>query len=289
MDLHHMTAICGDAQTNLDFYTQVLGLRLTKITVNFDDPTAYHLYYGDRYSTPGTSLTFFPYHGHQAVPGPGQVVETHLAVPMGSLDFWLTRVPGAVKTETGVAFSDPDGLRYEMRETDAAPVGEPWTKVVPEAYAIKHMSGVKIWDGSRRGETAGTLQKLMGYSSELVSPSGRTTVEVVEAPEGSPRGHGGSGGVHHIAFRVPDDEMQLSYHEQLTELGYRVSPVMDRDYFHSIYFREPGGVLFEIATDTPGMNVDEDDATLGTKLRLPLMYEKHRAQIEAALPKLRLP
>ncbi len=284
-----MTAICRDAQTNLDFYTQVLGLRLTKITVNFDDPTAYHLYYGDRFSTPGTSLTFFPYQGHQAIPGPGQVSETHLAVPVESSQFWLSRIPGAAETATGIRFSDPDGLTFELRETDMPAPGEPWTKVVPIEYAIKGMSGVKIIDGSRDGKSSQVIQSILGYSDGLVSPSGRTSIELVRPEENTGRGHGGSGGVHHIAFRLPDDATQEEYHGKLYDLGFRVSPIMNRDYFHSIYFREPGGVLFELATDGPGMNIDEDDATLGTTLRLPDMYESHREQIEAALPKLRLP
>lgn len=289
LDLHHMTAIVGDAQRNVDFYTQVLGLRLVKLTVNFDDPTAYHLYFGDRFGTPGTGLTFFPYHGRQAKPGPGQVVVTRLAAPQGSLGFWKNRLPGAEIRESRVAFQDPDGLAYEIEESTLPPHGEPWTAVVPEAYALHGMSGVVIQDGST-GATQATVREVLGYQGEgiLRTASGRTTVEIrPSTPE--MRGHGGSGSVHHIAFRLPDDEAQARYHGDLYDRGFRVSPVMDRTYFHSIYFREPGGVLFELATDGPGFGFDEPEAELGTHLYLPPQYEPLRAQIEDALPKLVLP
>ncbi len=291
LDLHHMSAIVSDAQTNLDFYTQVLGLRLVRLTVNYDDPSAYHLYFGDRLGTPGTGLTFFPYPGRKAKVGPGQVKTTKLAVGEGSLGFWVERlakfgVPSAPGLELG--FVDPDGLEYEIVPSALPPHGEPWGAVVPEAHAIHGMAGVRIQDGSG-GETAQTLHALLGYQGDgerMQTPSGRTTVDLLPSdPE--MRGHGGTGSVHHIAFRLPNDDAQLQYHDRLYEEGFKVSPIMDRDVFHSIYFREPGGVLFELATDSPGFGTDV--ASLGTSLQLPAQYESARASIEASLPKLRLP
>lgn len=309
--LHHVTAIAGDAQQNVDFYVGVLGLRLVKKTVNFDDPGTYHLYYGDALGRPGTILTFFPWPGaNRGRHGLGQAVITTLAVPTGAGEFWQKRlaengVAAEERTnpfgETVLAFTDHDGMGLEIIERpDATEAGtEPWAgATVPAQYAIRTVDGVTL-RVARRESTEAALTQLLGFSLVREAegriryaaggqerPAARLDVEV--DPK-SQRGLMGAGAVHHIAWRTPDDAAQEQWQSLLQGQGYNVSPVMDRTYFHSIYFREPGGVLFEIATDAPGFTADESPEELGTTLRLPPFAEENRAILERALPPLRVP
>lgn len=305
--LHHVTAITADAQQNIDFYTGALGLRLVKLTVNFDDPGAYHLYYGDDLGHPGTILTFFAWPGApRAGSGTGHVVATAYAVPADALPFWQDRLAAHGITTTGptvrfgksvLAFADPDGIALELIATGAADDTLAATRGgVPAAYAIRGFHGVTLALADTR-RTADMLAGLLGFRRGG-EEDGRTRYAAsAEAPgayadlvvqSGMPA-QAAAGSVHHVAWRTPDDAAQVAWLGQLHAQGIRASPVMDRQYFHSIYFREPGGVLFEIATDPPGFTVDETPAALGTGLMLPPQYEPYRAQIAAALPPLRLP
>lgn len=293
-NLHHVTAIASDPQRNLDFYTQVLGLHFIKRTVNFDDPGSYHFYFGDAVGSPGTILTFFPWpNARQGIRGSGEVTATAYAVPAGSLGHWQTHLAAhGVGAETfqrfgqdGLRIADPDGLIVELIE-DAS---------VESGTAIQGFHGVTATLAEIE-PTARLLRDVMGYDSfqesgdrlRLSSPAGYGRhVDLVHAPETTP-GRGGAGVVHHLAFRVPDDATQKTWRERLVKLGYAVSPIMDRCYFHSIYFREPGGVLFEIATDNPGFAIDEPADELGTHLCLPSWMERTREQIETLLPSIQL-
>jgi glyoxalase family protein len=306
--IHHVTAITADAQKNIDFYTGVLGLRLVKLTVNFDDPQSYHLYYGDELGRPGTILTFFAWPGASRGPiGPPQVTQTAFAVPADALDFWKHRLnrngmePQEAISRFGhkvLAFDDPDGMHLEIVAT-AMEVSHPWTAgPVPAECAIRGFHGITISEEGYEA-TADLLTQVMGFK-----PAGQdgnrfryrtdrgnglaSTVDLVCVP-GARRGGMGAGAVHHVAFRTPDDGHQQTWRQELVRLKFNVSPVMDRSYFHSIYFREPGGVLFEIATDTPGFTADEAADQLGTKLMLPRQYEPYRAEIERILTPVRLP
>ena len=293
--LHHMTAIASDPQRNVDFYTGVLGLRLVKLTVNFDDPSSYHLYYGDTSGAPGTILTFFSWPGAQrARLGQGAVEITHLRAPHGSLPFWFERLQNAgvavIAAERAVQFADFDGLKYELLEAETPAHVAPWTQVVPAEYALAGMAGITLRVGSSAA-TAAVLEGELGFSprgeSEWASPTG-DFVRLVVDPK-APHAGMGSGGVHHIAFRSQSEAEQRDWLLDLKAAGFGASPVMDREYFRSIYFREPNGVLFEIATDAPGFAVDEPLESLGQTLKLPPQYEQYRAQIAANLPPVRLP
>ena len=308
LGLHHMTAITDDAQANVDFYTGVLGLRLVKLTVNFDDPGAYHLYYGDGLGTPGSNLTFFPYgQGRQGRVGAGQVTSTGLAIPPESMGWWVHRL-----TAEGVRFEQPytrgDEEVLEFQAHDELPLaliaapdftpGAPFDRgPVPIDKAIGRMHSVTLTeeDGaateSLLTDTLGfRLMPDTGNVKRYVGANGGSGayIDVVSNPNAH-HGHGGHGTVHHVAWATANERTQVEWHREISGLGANISPVMNRDYFKSIYFREPGGVLFEIATMGPGMTIDESPAKLGTSLRLPQMYEPMRAQIERALPKLRLP
>lgn len=306
--IHHVTAIAGDPQRNLDFYAGVLGLRLVKQTVNFDDPGSYHLYYGDELGRPGTIVTFFPWPGGQRGRiGTAQVAVTSFAIPSASIGYWIERLishgvnhetPARRFGELVLAFTDPDGLLVELVGTAGAAARAPWAVgPVPAEHAIRGVHGVTIWEDGERG-TAAFLEQALGlarageeenrtrYVAEGDGIGG--VVDLRRAP-GFWAGSGGVGTVHHVAFRARDDAEQRADREHLGGLGAVVTPVIDRQYFHSIYFREPGGVLFEIATDAPGFATDEAPAELGTALKLPPQYEPMRAQIKAGLPPLRLP
>ncbi|MES2462709.1 MAG: ring-cleaving dioxygenase [Armatimonadota bacterium] len=307
--LHHMTALCGDPQQNIDFYVGVLGLRLVKKTVNFDDPGTYHLYYGDGLGNPGTLLTFFAWPGaYRGRHGQGQVTATALTVPENSLDYWRARlaavnvVAGETETRFGgkaLRFEDPDGLVLELvtrAEAASATEGLWPDSAVPREYAIRRLDGVTL-TLSRREPTEAMLLNLgfqrVGEEARRIRYSASTgqsgTVADIVVDTDAPRASLGIGVVHHVAWRTPNDETELAWRKQLLEQGRSVSPVMDRDYFHSIYFTEPGGVLFEIATDPPGFTVDEPLETLGTRLCLPAALEETRALLEAALPVLQAP
>ncbi|RYX82476.1 ring-cleaving dioxygenase [bacterium] len=294
--LHHMTAITSDPQRNVDFYTGTLGLRLVKLTVNFDDPSSYHFYYGDTSGTPGTILTFFSWPGaSRARAGRGVVETTHLRVPVGSLSWWDARLRDAGVETTAdngaLQFADFDGLRFELVEEEAPAHVSPWDASVPSEYAIAGMKGVTLRVGAVE-PTAAVLESELGFEKQdsglYTARNSGDFVRLLSDPT-SRHATTGSGGVHHIAFRSQSESEQNEWRQDLAAAGYRVSPVMDRDYFRSIYFREPNGVLFEIATDEPGFTVDEPLESLGQSLKLPSQFEAHRAQVEARLVPVRLP
>jgi catechol 2,3-dioxygenase-like lactoylglutathione lyase family enzyme len=307
--LHHVTAIASDPQGNLDFYVGLLGLRFVKRTVNFDDPASYHFYFGDARGTPGTILTFFPWpgarRGHRGV---GQIEATAFAISPDSVGYWLDRFKEqhvtAEKTskrfgEEVIRFTDPDGLLLELIAADSPGKVESWTTgPVSAEHSLRGFHSVSAaLEGYER--TAQLLTESFGY--DLAKESGNRFRFVAPSESGPGRivdllcmpdsraGHVAAGSVHHIAFRAKDDHEQLQWREHLVELGYNVTPVMDRTYFHSIYFREPGGILFEIATEPPGFTLDEKLEELGTHLRVPPWLESARTQIERILPPIQVP
>ena len=305
--IHHVTAIAGDPQENVDFYVGVLGLRLVKRTVNFDDPESYHLYYGDAAGNPGTIMTFFSWPGSpRGRIGNGQVSATSFAVPQDSLGYWVERLlqhgvrfeqPVRRFDETVVTISDPDGLTVELVARAGTVGGEVWERSpVPSEYAIRGIPGVTL--SERSGEvTTDLLENSLGFERieeedgrvrYLTAGSGGSFADVLARPDG-PVGQTAVGTVHHVAWRAPDDDTQQAWREEIAARGFHVTPVLDRNYFHSVYFREPGGVLFEIATDPPGFAVDEDPDQLGENLKLPPWLEKDRERIEEVLPPVHLP
>ncbi len=300
--LHHITAVASDPQVNVDFYERVLGQRLVKTTVNFDDPSTYHLYYGDEIGTPGTVLTFFPWlHMGQGKRGVGEAVAVGYRVPLNTLGFWAERLArlgveiGSVEERFGeqvLALEDPDGMKLELVATAHTAGTRYWNdSPVAEAYALHGFHGVTLCLNAA-AQTVSLLTEQLGYTLAAEGDNRRrfraasdtaAFVDLIEEPEGN-RGHFGAGSIHHIAFRTVDDDEQLEYQGALRSAGQEVTAVRDRQYFHSIYFREPGGVLFEIATNAPGFTLDEDVGELGTALKLPPWYEARRAQIEKRLP-----
>lgn len=306
LGIHHITAIADDPQRNVDFYTGVLGLRLVKVTVNFDDPGSYHLYYGDGQGHPGTIMTFFAWPGaRRGRHGNSQVTATSFAIPAGSAQFWMDRLAAKAidfdNTEerfgqSVIPFSDPDGLRLELVETAGIDSSHRWMEGgVPADAAIAGFHSATLSEtGYER--TANLLTDTMGFRLasqdrnrfryEADSGGASKTVDLICAPGGT-EGRVAVGTVHHIAWRTPDDAQQLDWLTELSRLDYDVTPVIDRIYFHSIYYREPGGILFEIATDPPGFTVDEPLEKLGTTLKLPPWLEPHRNRIEARLPPIR--
>ena len=305
--IHHVTAIAGEPQRNVDFYVGTLGLRMVKKTVNFDDPETYHLYYGDGDGSPGSIMTFFPWaQASTGLQGTGQLTVTSFSIPESSLGYWTDRlIDHGVRFEqpsqrfdgTTVSFSDPDGMKLELiaSSTDER---NSWQKgPVPAEHAVRGFHHVTLSEREPERttklmtETLGFRQVEAGddrYRFEAGEGGPGNLVDVIDGSN-DPRGRMGVGTVHHIAFRAEDDEHQLEIREEVAGLGYDVTPVLDRNYFHSIYFREPGGVLFEIATDPPGFAVDEDPEELGTNLKLPPQYESRRDHIESVLPELRAP
>lgn len=310
--LHHITAIAGDAQENLDFYNGVLGMRLVKRSVNQDDPTTYHLFYADAEGHPGTDLTFFPWaHMERARPGVGVTSEVQLAVPVGSLDYWQARLTDfeidvdAVTTRFGnrvLTLRDPHGLSLALVETSDVRVFTAWEdSPVPAAKQILGLHGARVVERDLAA-TEGFITETLGFQKLAeesgwhryglpaadgeVGGSGRV-LELAEDPAGR-RGQWGVGGVHHLAWTVEDEAHELAVRERIAAAGRRPTEVIDRFWFESVYFSEPGGVLFELATKGPGFGIDEDAATLGERLILPPWLEPHRAQIEAALPVLEL-
>lgn len=309
--IHHVTMIAGDVQRNVDFYAGILGMRLVKRTVNFDDPGTYHLYYGDESGTPGTLLTFFPWPGaSRGREGAGQFAAVSLAVPPASLGFWLERLlrhgvaHDALATRYGervLAFRDPDGLRVELVGSSAAARVEGWRDgPVPAEHAVRGVHAMTLWTA----DFAATARLLEGpFGMRRAASEDGTTRFVPAAPattgigaaldvrdvSGFWEGASGVGTVHHVAWRVPDDATELALRGRVRDSGLATTEVVDRQYFHSVYFREPGGALFEIATDLPGFTVDEPLATLGETLVLPRWLEPNRAQIEGALPPIMLP
>lgn len=301
--LHHITAVASDPQANLDFYVEVLGQRLVKTTVNFDDPGTYHLYYGDETGTPGTALTFFPWRNmHRGRVGAGETSAMAYAIPKASLSWWMDHlIAHRIETvgpekrfgESIIRFSDPDGMAIELVATDDPSTIQHWNEgPIPAEHALQGFHSVTLL--LRDVEpTAAVLIEQMGYTfvgqeDNRHRYSGASNdrglyVDILHVPDAA-RGAFGAGSIHHIAFRTVDDTEQLEYLEKLRSVGLQVTPVQDRQYFHSIYFREPGGVLFEVATDEPGFTSDESVETLGSSLKLPAWYEAQRADIEARLP-----
>jgi glyoxalase family protein len=307
--LHHVTAIASDPQRNLDFYIGLLGLRLVKRTINFDDPGSYHFYFGDARGTPGTILTFFPWpNARRGARGTGEVAAAAFVISATSVGYWLERLkehrvsaeraPDRFGDEV-IRFADPDGMLLELVTATPSEDVCAWTDgTVPAEYSLRGLHSVSLaLEGYER--TARLLTETFGYhlvqgarnrfrfSAQGNGGAGKV-IDLLCMPD-SRRAGGGAGSVHHIAFRTADDADQLAWREKIVSLGYNVSPVMDRTYFHSIYFREPGGVLFEIATDPPGFTLDESAAELGASLRLPPWMESARAHIEELLPPIMLP
>ena len=304
--IHHVTAISGDAQENLDFYTGALGLRLVKRSINQDAPDTYHLFYADAEGHPGTDLTFFPWPRMPAGrKGIGLAVEVGFAVPQGSLAFWTERLrartvvkdePEPRFGETALRFLDPHGLELSLTEASGAQDFTPWQRSpVPVEHQIRGFHAVRLWERDLAA-TARFLGDALGFERlgeeagwhRFGADGGGSSrwLEVRELPA-ERRGEWGTGAVHHVAFRVADEEEQLGVRERLLAAGSRPTPVIDRFWFRSVYFKEPGGVLFEIATEKPGFAVDEDPAHLGERLILPPWFEPQRQQIEAVLPPLR--
>jgi glyoxalase family protein len=302
--IHHVTAMAGDPQANVDFYTGVLGLRLVKKTVNFDDPGTYHLYYGDEVGHPGTIMTFFPWPlARRGVQGAGQATVTAFSVPEGSLGYWTERLrrmdvafddPKPRLGEEVLTVLDPDGLKLEL-VARAGDDRQGWRGgPVPADKAIRGFDGVTLTEWNL-DVTQKVLADTMGFRRVgeegnrmrfEVGPGGAgTRVDVLASPSAA-RGHVSAGTVHHVAFRAADEADQLAWREAIDDSGLYVTPVLDREYFHSIYFREPGGVLFEIATDPPGFTRDETVENLGSGLKLPPWLEPNRERIEASLPPL---
>lgn len=302
--IHHVTAIAGDAGTNYDFYAGILGLRLVKKTINFDDPETYHFYYGDGLGTPGTLLTFFPWSAN-AQKGRGGVHQANLislAIPTASLGYWMQRLleksikfagPSERNGAKVLSFQDPDGIPLELVTTDTPPANiQPWKDApVPLDYAIRGIHSVQLWVL----ESTPTINLLQKLSYNILSTEGNITgltpkngfgqIEV-RATGQFLGAKGGVGTIHHIAFRVPDDATQNEMRKLVSSERINVTTVQDRQYFRSIYFREPGGILFEIATDSPGFAIDESVEHLGEALKLPAYLEAQRAYIESVLPRL---
>ncbi len=306
--LHHVTAIAGDPQLNINFYTGVLGLRLVKLTVNFDDPTTYHLYYGDGQGHPGTILTFFPWPGApRGRIGAGQLTNTSFAVTETSLPYWREHLQecGAEYKESRSDFGekmlflrDPDGLQLELVGTHNAAADRIWERgPVPAEHAIRGFHHVTLSENGYE-RTASLLKDTLGFAQieahgnrfryAVGTSAPGTIVELACVPESRP-GRVAVGTVHHVAWRTATYTGQAHWRDMLSKGGYDVTPIIDRQYFRSIYFREPGGVLFEIATDPPGFTTDETLNRLGTSLKLPPWLEAARPELEKLLPPLEVP
>ena len=311
--IHHVTAIASDPQRNLDFYAGILGMRLVKRTVNFDDPTTYHFYFGDAEGTPGTILTFFPWpNARRGRQGSGQIAVASFSIVPSSVGFWIERFikyhvdfsqpVSRFDEERVIAFKDPDGLMVELVAHPSAEARTGWeTRAVPAEQSIRGIYSVTLWQESCE-LTGKLLTDQLGFHAVREQASifryaagpadnGIHSGSIVDlrCVPGLWPGVMGAGTIHHVAFRAPDDLAQAEMRTELVALGYNVTPVIDRDYFHSVYFREPGGVLFEIATDPPGFTVDEPADSLGQSLKLPQWLEPRRFEIEALLPNIRLP
>jgi glyoxalase family protein len=305
--LHHVTAVASDPQQNVDFYRNVLGQRLVKRTVNFDAPDTYHFYFADEVGNPGSVLTFFAWPNmRRGVRGNGETNAVAYNVPFGSLTFWQERLgrigisPKPIEKRFGenvLAFDDPDGMRVELVETELLPAINFWKEgPIPQEYALHGFHSVTLWLEEAQS-TAELLTDQMGYQAMAQEENRhRFTagsdalghfIDLVEAPDKVRAGFG-VGSIHHIAFRASTDAEQLQYQARIRHAGFNVTEVLDRSYFHSIYFREHGGVLFEIATDTPGFAIDEPVNELGGTLKLPEWYEPNRPAIEESLAPLQL-
>lgn len=297
--LHHVTALAADTQANVNFYAGILGLRMVKKTVNFDAPDVYHLYYGDYQGNPGTIMTFFPFQGlRRGKHGNGQMTVTAFSIPAGSVEYWQQRL-----TRFNIKYNDPaerlDGEVYiYLQDQDGLGIELVVDKLdnrkgnnkgpVPDSFAIKGFHSARL-HVENINATADLLTSLLGY--ELLAGKGNyfryalpgQKNQCVDLMQNNEYGMSGSGTVHHLAFATENDETQLMIREKIEEAGFNVTPVLDRQYFHSIYFREPGGVLFEVATNPPGFSVDEQVDKLGNELKLPAWIEPRRVAIENKL------
>jgi glyoxalase family protein len=291
--IHHVTAVTADIGENLRFYTEVLGLRLVKRSVNQDDVSAYHLFYADAVGSPGTDMTFFDWPTIGAsTPGAGTIALTSFRVAGSSLDFWNERLEAAgaapERDERSILFSDLEGQRLELVDDSGLPSSAvSWEKKVPAEHAIRGILGVDL-ESARPEGTKRILTEILGFEAtgegvfETTGPTSHGRVRLVSSTGGG-FGRVGAGGVHHVAFRVRDDDELLELKERVEGLGLKTSGYVDRFYFHSLYFREPGGILFELATDGPGFASDEDREHLGENLALPPFLESQRLRIEAGL------
>ena len=303
--IHHITAIAGNAKRNYDFYTRILGLRLIKKTVNFDDPETYHLYYGDQAGTPGSILTFFPNEGiPNGRPGTRQATAIGYSVNRSAFDFWKERFKqNAVRyieisekfNESYLTVFDPDGLRLELIASTGEDNRLPWTtEDIPDACALKGFHNITL-SINELEPTADILTKIFGYhlleqKDDLYrfrtnSVETAAIVDVLVSKAELP-GHVSMGSVHHVAFRVENEDVLMQFRDIIVGLGLRITEKIDRNYFYSLYFREPGGILFELATENPGFMVDESLEHLGEKLMLPEQYEQLRETLEITLPQL---
>src|SRR5919112_4563709 len=307
LGIHHVSTVASDPQRNLDFFAGLLGMRLVKRTINFDDPQTYHLYYGDEVGTPGCIMTFFPWPGAKpGRQGPGEVAVTSFSVLPSALGFWLERfVRRGVRHESLVsrgeganadrvlAFRDHDGAMYELVGHPGAEARPAWTHApgVPAEHAIHGFHSVTLWV-EQGDETERVLVDLLGFRGVAehettrryaVGDGGPSRIVDVRSIGGFMRGAKGAGIVHHVAFEVADDATELALRERVIEAGLHPTEVKDRNYFRSVYFREPGGVLYELATTQPGFTIDEPAEHLGERLMLPPQFEPQRAQIESVL------
>jgi glyoxalase family protein len=307
--IHHITSLASDPQRNVDFYAGFLGMRLVKQTVNFDAPDVYHLYYGDETGQPGTILTFFPFpDALRGKRGTGETSAVAFSVPAGAFDFWVERLsregvpfrgPEPRFGQIVVSFEDPDGMSVELFEEDTVNAAAPaWQgSTVRAEFAVRRFHGFTVTHRAA-GPTSEFLAEVMGFAAGGTEAgrrrflagdgSGRVCIDVVEDPA-SPAARRSAGSVHHVAWRAKDDADQLEWRHALRKAGASPTEVLDRQYFRSIYFREPGGVLFEIATDPPGFSIDESVDALGTRLQLPPWLEPDRPAIERHLPPLKVP
>ncbi|MDR6368830.1 glyoxalase family protein [Chryseobacterium bernardetii] len=304
LGLHHITAIADNAKRNLDFYTKVLGVRLVKKTVNFDDPGTYHFYFGNEEGTPGTILTFFPWEGiGKGTNGSGMATHIGYSVPKGSLEFWRNHLQslnvaieeGEIFGEKMISFKDPDGLQLQLIEPLSKDNRKVWTTDdIKDENALRGFHNVTL-TLRKADPTIKVLTDILGYDLQKqegeryrLATDAIDTANLVDIIENDkiPAGRNAAGTNHHIAFRVKDDNVLMEYREKALSAGLSITPKINRDYFYSLYFREPGGVLFEIATDNPGFTVDEPLNELGTNLKLPVQYEGMREKIEGVLPNL---
>ena len=306
--IHHVTAISGKAQENLDFYVGVMGMRLVKKSVNQDAPDTYHLFYADAVGNPGTDLTFFPWPNMPpARLGIGFTVEVPFAVPTGTLDYWQERLAknnvacGEIETRFGekiLPFKDPHGLQLALVETNDERQFVPWHEsAVPVEYQLRGMHAVRLWERDLKS-TEILLTQVMGFKPVgeengwhrygVEGGSSGKIIELKELPQ-ERRGQWGTGGVHHVAWRVKDSAEEMSLRDSIEQAGLWPTAQIDRFWFKSVYFKEPGGALFELATDGPGFERDEKLEHLGEQLILPPWLEPQRQNIEAALPRLEMP
>jgi glyoxalase family protein len=304
--IHHITAIAGEPKRNVAFYTRTLGLRLVKRTVNFDDPSSWHLYYGNEVGAPGTALTFFTWQGKvpQGTHGTGEAQEVAFAIPEGALDFWAKRLdqagvahgaPERRLGEVAIALHDPDGLKLELVADPDAGALPGWSNgEIPAAHAVRGFHGITL-EVADLEPTARVLQEVFGfrpagteYNRHRFLSEGAKLGRVIDLrlTPGLRRHVQGLGTNHHVAFRAAKDADEMELRGRALALGLRATEQIDRNYFRSVYFREPGGILFEIATDDPGFTRDEPKEKLGGKLMLPPWFERDRPKIEVGLPAL---